>query len=575
MTASAGAQEPLARLLEALGKAPTMLSSVSRPTRQTNGVIARECDTRNGYPCILIYPPGLHDGIAPVPTPFRLDLPHARLTKNGGKRRAASRAVRQWGQAPLNTVVFVQMKASTETQAVEISKGQRQRELPQQDVARLHTELATDSLIEATAVRGVVPHHGSLARLEQHMVEKWLRVGLVQTVVATSTLAEGINLPFDISVLTFTQRYDQVTGRQEGLEQDVILNMLGRAGRAGYVADGICLIADRRTGEPAAVYQSRRSTFFKGPSATSDCLGVAKLLQNAVSAGAGRAEWLTSLSGMPLARAQSLVASVARALTPDDHPRSALKAYFARFPTVSSMLEDQVSEALETLVQLGTNIASATKGDQVLLDLLARTGLPLSALAAMRDCVVASATPDELGVFAWADEMVTGALEPCEKLPWIRDLVGRRATELCLADAFRLVGAWRSGQPLRSVLDGVPGRVVNRTLRHHIMEFLNHGISLLSQFWGALAVCAEMTGKVTEGSVLSDLRRMPAFIREGAAYIPELVWLRELGGLDRVLAARLAELGIPSAATVHNRTTSNPTAAVLPQPIHHPRQTHA
>lgn len=87
-------------------------------------------------------------------------------------------------------------------------------------------------------------HHGELLPYERRLVEGLFRSkesGL-NVLVATSTLAQGLNLPCDAVILAGTDRLDPETEKRKNMQQHEILNALGRAGRAGYASTGLALV---------------------------------------------------------------------------------------------------------------------------------------------------------------------------------------------------------------------------------------------------------------------------------------------------------------------------------------------
>lgn len=70
--------------------------------------------------------------------------------------------------------------------------------------------------------RGIVIHHGSLPLQTRIIIEQFTRDGLCKMCFATSTLEQGINLPFDLVYLD----------RLEGSKPLSVKNLIGRAGRA-------------------------------------------------------------------------------------------------------------------------------------------------------------------------------------------------------------------------------------------------------------------------------------------------------------------------------------------------------
>ncbi|TKK28972.1 DEAD/DEAH box helicase [Pseudomonas sp. CFBP13528] len=94
-------------------------------------------------------------------------------------------------------------------------------------------------------------HHSDLLPLERRLVEAAFRskrgkqeLGL-DVLAATSTIAQGLNLPCDVVILAGTDRSaaDDPTGNpRTDLRPHEILNALGRAGRAAYAATGLSVV---------------------------------------------------------------------------------------------------------------------------------------------------------------------------------------------------------------------------------------------------------------------------------------------------------------------------------------------
>ena len=86
-------------------------------------------------------------------------------------------------------------------------------------------------------------HHSHLLP-EERVLSEWFfkqRDGAM-VMVATPTIAQGINLPADIVLIAGSSRYDQQTQGQERIEAHEILNAAGRAGRAGFRSHGTAIL---------------------------------------------------------------------------------------------------------------------------------------------------------------------------------------------------------------------------------------------------------------------------------------------------------------------------------------------
>lgn len=88
-----------------------------------------------------------------------------------------------------------------------------------------------------------VVHHGLLLPEERNLMEELytMRDG-VNMIVATPTLAQGINLPADVVLISGDLRFNQEANVMETLQAHEILNAAGRAGRAGYKSYGVSIL---------------------------------------------------------------------------------------------------------------------------------------------------------------------------------------------------------------------------------------------------------------------------------------------------------------------------------------------
>jgi DEAD/DEAH box helicase len=84
--------------------------------------------------------------------------------------------------------------------------------------------------------RGVVVHHGKMPGLLARLLTDAIQDHIVYLVIATSTLSEGVNLPFEtILIPNLLRGNDPISEREFG-------NLAGRAGRPGYGTEGRTLV---------------------------------------------------------------------------------------------------------------------------------------------------------------------------------------------------------------------------------------------------------------------------------------------------------------------------------------------
>ncbi|OQA22514.1 MAG: ski2-like helicase [Chloroflexi bacterium ADurb.Bin360] len=550
MTAFADTQFALERLLEKFSDNVARLISEIRPTRRIYGVITDELRPQR-RPIAMLYPPGIQTEDGYTETPICLHFPNTTLPKQASQIEMAKRVVQLTHSVGVRTVLFVQQKLWTESNARDIARRTEARAmLPVGDLTRLQLELERPSAIEEDGACGVSPHHAGLSILEQHLVEKWLHDGVIKTVVATPTLAQGVNLPFDLSIVSFRTRFNSRLGANEELSNVEILNMLGRAGRAGYVSDGVCLLTDfSRERSTRQTLDDSRRYFFRPIQQMTGYLGLSRLL-SLVDEGISDPAWLSDLGELTFHEAQGLISFAldATAGVEADYVESIMQR-IREFPSTSQMAVDQIVHIASILANLVGNIHAYTENAQ-LIEALVKTGMPLEVLDFYLTEVQSeeySQAREQDSSIPWADTVVLKSLQLCQARNWYQRLIGdmklRRMNLECM---FASITLWRNGTPMSQIERTwvLNQREVDNRIK--VGEFFNHDISVFTQFWGALAVCESLIYKdFPEWLDRSILQKLPTYTREGVSTDLEHDWLRVIGGMDRVVAHRLAEIIAP------------------------------
>ena len=98
--------------------------------------------------------------------------------------------------------------------------------------------------------KGVAFHHAALPVDIQSEIEDAVRTGQISCLVATTTLTEGINLPFK-SVVVAQRGYQGSDGFVEVVDAARLLNAVGRAGRAGRETEGWLILAEHQSFRPS------------------------------------------------------------------------------------------------------------------------------------------------------------------------------------------------------------------------------------------------------------------------------------------------------------------------------------
>ncbi len=147
--------------------------------------------------------------------------------------------------AGLKTIMFVQQA----DHAPSTAKRLRDQLPSPPDLTENENSLWVDAVAELGAescslfdpAAPAIPHNGDMISLERRLAESvFKKADGVNVIVATPTLAQGMNLPAQVAILAGTMRHDD-EGRKP-LEGHEILNAAGRAGRAGHLANGTVLL---------------------------------------------------------------------------------------------------------------------------------------------------------------------------------------------------------------------------------------------------------------------------------------------------------------------------------------------
>lgn len=109
------------------------------------------------------------------------------------------------------------------------------------------SELGEADAIYDAGTQLAAVHHGELLPCERRLVETLFknRDSGVNVLAATSTLAQGLNLPCDVVILASSDRLDDASAEEKArvpLMPHEIINALGRAGRAGQAATGFSIV---------------------------------------------------------------------------------------------------------------------------------------------------------------------------------------------------------------------------------------------------------------------------------------------------------------------------------------------
>ncbi|KAI9218977.1 Sec63 Brl domain-containing protein [Blastocladiella britannica] len=103
-------------------------------------------------------------------------------------------------------------------------------------------ERVKDTHLQHTLAFGIGMHHAGLTDSDRRIVEELFVSLKIQVLVATSTLAWGVNTPAHLVCIKGTEFYDAKKKKYVDMAITDVLQMMGRAGRPGYDDKGVACV---------------------------------------------------------------------------------------------------------------------------------------------------------------------------------------------------------------------------------------------------------------------------------------------------------------------------------------------
>ncbi|KAK8090893.1 Sec63 Brl domain-containing protein [Apiospora phragmitis] len=107
---------------------------------------------------------------------------------------------------------------------------------------QLNLSRVKDEALKEAISFGIGLHHAGLVETDRQLSEELFLNNKIQILVATSTLAWGVNLPAHLVVVKGTQFYDAKIEGYKDMDLTDVLQMLGRAGRPQFDNSGVARI---------------------------------------------------------------------------------------------------------------------------------------------------------------------------------------------------------------------------------------------------------------------------------------------------------------------------------------------
>lgn len=233
----------------------------------------------------------------------------------------------------LKTLIFCQTTVNANSTAenaraqigpLEIRLDSRESELFETALAELGdvTCLYVEVNPKNNVISSALPHHARLLPSERHLHESlYKRPDGINILAATSTLAQGMNLPSQIVIIAGDSRFDEAKNQLERLEAHELLNAAGRAGRAGESSYGFVLVIPSKVvflNDDDGLVHKHWSGLREIFSQTDQCLAIedplAPVLDTIHLQGASSPEATYLLRRLPVGQAEEIAESKSRRL---------------------------------------------------------------------------------------------------------------------------------------------------------------------------------------------------------------------------------------------------------------------
>ena len=145
-------------------------------------------------------------------------------------------------------IVFVASRRQTRLTAKDLINLCGMEDNPRRFVRMTEEDLQLNlSRVKDEALRealsfGIGLHHAGLIEADRQLAEELFANNKIQVLIATSTLAWGVNLPAHLVVVKGTQYFDAKIEGYKDMDLTDVLQMLGRAGRPQFDSSGIARI---------------------------------------------------------------------------------------------------------------------------------------------------------------------------------------------------------------------------------------------------------------------------------------------------------------------------------------------
>lgn len=161
--------------------------------------------------------------------------------------RPTFQAIRQYSPCT-PALIFVSSRRQTRLTALDLiaflageDNPKQFLHLPEEELEQILVGIK-DNNLKLTLAFGIGLHHAGLQEKDRKVCEELFLNRKIQILIATSTLAWGVNLPAHLVVIKGTEFYDKKLNRYVDMPITDVLQMMGRAGRPQFGNEGIACV---------------------------------------------------------------------------------------------------------------------------------------------------------------------------------------------------------------------------------------------------------------------------------------------------------------------------------------------
>jgi ATP-dependent RNA helicase HelY len=246
-----------------------------------------------------------------------------------------------------------------------------------------------------------LPHNADLIAPERKLVESLFRKSEgTNVIVATPTLAQGMNLPVELAIIAGDKRQAQDSPRSL-LEAHELLNAAGRAGRAGHLANGMVILIPEPVVSFGQDNKASRAAFDKLLSILpkeDQCLDIQDPLEgilDRIQSGAHETPQVGYFLNY-LRTSTDLEQNNTQA-------ERFLKRTFSYFQAETGGKQAEYQERIDKTIEL---LSSESDANIAVLETAARTGIPISVLSKVYSKLIAEKDTLPASIVEWSNWII-------------------------------------------------------------------------------------------------------------------------------------------------------------------------